>query len=301
MSRKCIVLAVSASAIVSLAALWVYRRQQRRHCPSNKKHNTTIANDKLEQQFQQAAKASRDLQNLQNGDKLLLYGLYKQATVGDCNEQEEPSRFDVVQHAKYEARLKFQGMPCDDAMNMYIQIVREFSTCTEMEYETQELDMFNAMGAKPSTLANEYEQEDSTTTIPLLKAARDGNVHALKEALQQMNGKTSTIVSTADESGQTALHFAADRGNCQVVELLLDAGANPNATDLEGIGVLQAAVIAGHNDVASILLKFGANPHQADMDGDTPYSCAQDDGSEEMKLLFDGVKEDTTAETEYWG
>jgi ankyrin repeat protein len=66
---------------------------------------------------------------------------------------------------------------------------------------------------------------------------------------------------------------------------------------LEGIGVLQAAVIAGHAEVASILLERGADPQQPDMDGDTPLSCAQDDGSEEMKLLFASVTNTDNRET----
>ena len=253
------------------------------------------------QLFQQATETtSRELFNLAHGDKLLLYGLYKQATVGDVRKDQEPSKFDVIGHAKYEAWLKFKGMPVEAAMRSYIQVVMEFRSADTsiMEYETEELDMFNAMGNKPSTLMMENEYEDSTAVVVtplLLQAAQSGDLQQVKEAL--LLKRDESTVNTRDDSGQTALHFAADRGYSDIVVELLNAGADPNATDLEGIGVLQAAVIAGHAKVASILLERGADPQQPDMDGDTPLSCAQDDGSEEMKLLFASVTNTDNRET----
>lgn len=279
-----------ASSVAVVALFWVSRRRRKRN------YTTTLLNvsdDELVQLFQQATEESRELlTNLAHGDKLLLYGLYKQATIGDMDPHlhKEPSKFNVMAHAKYEGWLKFQGMSCPQAMQSYIAVVNEFSSGKDMEYETEELEMFNAMGVRPSTLSGkeEDEKEYSTALTPLQKAARNGNLEDLMEALENEDSSddTATTVNAVDESGQTALHFAADRGYCDICEQLLKAGANPNAADLEGISVLLAAVIAGHADVACLLLKSGANPNQADMDGDTPLSCARDDGSEEMKQLF---------------
>ncbi len=221
--------------------------------------------------------------------------------MGDVRKDQEPSKFNVIGHAKYEAWLKFKGMPVEAAMRSYVQVVTEFSSSATsvMEYETEELDMFNAMGNKPSTLMMEHEYEDSAAVVvtPLLvQAAQSGDLQQIREALALLDKDESTV-NTRDDSGQTALHFAADRGCSDIVVELLNAGADPNATDLEGIGVLQAAVIAGHAKVASILLERGADPQQPDMDGDTPLSCAQDDGSEEMKLLFASVTNTDNRET----
>ena len=41
----------------------------------------------------------------------------------------------------------------------------------------------------------------------------------------RMLGAGSWPLDLQDESGCTALHFAADRGHCDVVELLVKAGA----------------------------------------------------------------------------
>ena len=48
-------------------------------------------------------------------------------------------------------------------------------------------------------------------------------------------------------------------------------------------------MIAGQVPACRLLLKYGADPDQADHDGDTPRHCAADDGSEEMKLLFEST------------
>ena len=42
-------------------------------------------------------------------DRLMLYGLYKQAKMGDCDGS-PPSRLRVVEHAKYDAWIKFKGV-----------------------------------------------------------------------------------------------------------------------------------------------------------------------------------------------
>lgn len=43
--------------------------------------------------FEDAAERARQLKGLSNDDKLKLYGLFKQATVGDCNTSETPFYF----------------------------------------------------------------------------------------------------------------------------------------------------------------------------------------------------------------
>ena len=66
----------------------------------------------------------------------------------------------------------------------------------------------------------------------------------------------------------------------------LNNGADANSVDREGISVLQAAVIGGSIETVKLLLDAGADPDHEDVDGDTPRSCANDDGSEEIKQLF---------------
>ena len=176
--------------------------------------------------------------------------------------------------------------------------------------EEHVMDM-GGMGLKPSTPMKEQEQDykEPTTHEERLErdlhiAARDNQPERLKEllliessAISTEATRTTTTTATTtpsivkvnpnslDETGQTALHLAVDRGHLECVQILLDHGADVHATDQAGISILQAAVIAGHLETCRLLLQKGADPDQQDMDGDTPRECAKDD-PELRNLLF---------------
>lgn len=61
------------------------------------------------------------------------------------------------------------------------------------------------------------------------------------------------------------IHYAAGSGNFEVVQLLLEAGADKNATKPNGETALHAAAEKGHHEVARVLLEAGANKDAADM------------------------------------
>ncbi|XP_021694733.1 acyl-CoA-binding protein [Aedes aegypti] len=70
--------------------------------------------------FEQAAE---DVKNLKatpsDADLLEVYGLYKQATVGDCNT-DKPGLLDFKGKSKWEAWNGRKGMSQDDAKQAYI-------------------------------------------------------------------------------------------------------------------------------------------------------------------------------------
>jgi len=57
-------------------------------------------------------------------NKLLLYGLYKQATCGNCLIP-EPSRLYLKDYAKYSSWIKFKNMDKYDAMKQYTNLVKK--------------------------------------------------------------------------------------------------------------------------------------------------------------------------------
>jgi len=74
----------------------------------------------LDQKFQEAAKSVNDLKTRPNDEELLsLYALYKQATVGDCN-QSKPGMFQLKEKAKHEAWNSKKGMSQEQAKQEYI-------------------------------------------------------------------------------------------------------------------------------------------------------------------------------------
>jgi ankyrin repeat protein len=86
---------------------------------------------------------------------------------------------------------------------------------------------------------------------------------------------------------QTALMLAAKDGNEVLVALLLDVGANLEATDSRRRTPLFKAAPSGNEAVAKMLLKNGTNINMQDYRGHTPLSYAARAGREAtVKLLL---------------
>lgn len=61
-----------------------------------------------------------------NEQKLKLYSLFKQATEGDVSGK-KPGMMDFVARAKYTAWEELKGTSADDAMQQYIDAVKEIT------------------------------------------------------------------------------------------------------------------------------------------------------------------------------
>lgn len=92
--------------------------------------------------------------------------------------------------------------------------------------------------------------------------------------------KSGLDATAADKDGYTSLHVASQNGHGEIVVLLLDAGANPNAIDRHGNGPLWTACYEGAKAIAttdqrsiiSVLLKAGADPDHTNKAGRSPQS-----------------------------
>jgi ankyrin repeat protein len=80
---------------------------------------------------------------------------------------------------------------------------------------------------------------------------------------------TAKLVSFVD-NGTTPLIEAIALDERTIAFALLDAGADPNATDGQGVSPLMAACWYGQEDVVNRLLSRGATINAADHDGSTP-------------------------------
>ncbi len=77
----------------------------------------------LEDQFKQAAADAQQLtERPSTADLLKLYSLYKQATEGDVRG-ERPGMMDIKGRAKYDAWAAIAGMPAEEAMQDYVDLV----------------------------------------------------------------------------------------------------------------------------------------------------------------------------------
>jgi len=212
--------------------------------------------------------------------KLELYGLFKRVSVAEHPTSGRPSIFDPAGRAKWdawsEAGVTLKG---DDgaiqAEARYVAIAIELgfgpeaNTERSADYSSDEVDLdrldnddsdespdsshakFSGFGGSTSIMSKESDEEfNADATTMLHDLALDGDSAALKLFLDQTQ---ALAINERDTFGYCALHLAADRGHCQAVVLLLEAGADPSVRDGEGLTAQDLAQEAGNLEVVKIL------------------------------------------------
>ena len=106
-------------------------------------------------------------------------------------------------------------------------------------------------------------------SVPLIDAAREGDVKALRVLLQQ-----GVEVNLPEPDGSTALHWAADRGDLLAIDLLLRAGARATVSNRYGVTPLSLAAASGNAAIVDRLIKSGANPNAVVYGGETVLMTA---------------------------
>uniref|UniRef100_A0A8C3PVX7 Poly [ADP-ribose] polymerase n=1 Tax=Chrysolophus pictus TaxID=9089 RepID=A0A8C3PVX7_CHRPC len=116
----------------------------------------------------------------------------------------------------------------------------------------------------------------------LLEACRNGDVTRVKRLVDAGN------VNAKDMAGRksTPLHFAAGFGRKDVVEHLLQTGANVHARDDGGLIPLHNACSFGHAEVVSLLLCQGADPNARDNWNYTPLHEAAIKGKIDVCIVL---------------
>jgi ankyrin repeat protein len=92
-------------------------------------------------------------------------------------------------------------------------------------------------------------------------------------------------VNTRNNWGITPLIGTSTNGNREMVQLLIDNGADVNMGYWNGTPLLVAAA-AGHTDVVKLLIDKGANINASDDRGRTPLSRAQQQGHSKIVELL---------------
>lgn len=106
-----------------------------------------------------------------------------------------------------------------------------------------------------------FEEEVLLNTHPLYCAAREGLIPVIKAILRSSGGK-----AWLDKPGGSCLsspvHVAAANGQTEAVQILLDAGADPNELNRLGESGIQWAHQHGFDDIVELFLAKGANPRR---------------------------------------
>jgi ankyrin repeat protein len=106
-------------------------------------------------------------------------------------------------------------------------------------------------------------------------AARLRDIAAVRALLRQ-----GADVNAAQGDGMTALHWAAQQGDAEIVSMLVAAGANIRATTrLGGFTPIHLASQAGHAQIVAALIAAGSNVNAKTTTGASPLMMAAKAGS----------------------
>lgn len=114
----------------------------------------------------------------------------------------------------------------------------------------------------------------------LFQAVQDANYKAIQTLLENYEVDVNICrPGVWSKNGYSILMDAAEAGQLSIVELLLEAGANPNYADEdEGKTAMLCAVTSCNSEVVLCLIEAGANVDSPNVNGKTPLMRAAELG-----------------------
>ncbi|KAI4121726.1 MAG: hypothetical protein LQ338_006194, partial [Usnochroma carphineum] len=117
----------------------------------------------------------------------------------------------------------------------------------------------NNYGAAVLLLQQGAHWPDNELQTNVLHQAVANDESSIREFLSTFDGfpiELHAFLASPDGDGKTALHYAAETGHSEALDLLLQNGAHFNTADHNGYTPLMYAAINGHDHCASNLLEF---------------------------------------------
>ena len=206
--------------------------------------------------------------------------------------------------AKYLLR---NGAKCDIFSAVRLGLIDEIAA--RLREEPEKLNAKDRHGRTLLLLAVRQKPSQQEAAAFLLEQGAEMDVFTAailseREKLTALLDEDPGLVNAYDND-RTPMHFAAERGHLDVVELLYERGADVNPEpnwDIVPLVFQRAANIdiywnwnntplhlaarEGHADVVDFLLKYGADVNAQNADGQTPVQCAVEGGYEEVASLL---------------
>jgi ankyrin repeat protein len=123
----------------------------------------------------------------------------------------------------------------------------------------------------------------------LWDATMAGDTAAMRKALAA-GAKVDSLDLRRSRNGRRALNWAALNNQVPAIKLLLAAGAAIDTANLTGFTALHHAAEVGALDAARALLAAGANPRKLNGDGYTPSQVARERGHAQVAELLDAAE-----------
>lgn len=169
------------------------------------------------------------------------------------------------------------------------EVQRLLSLTPELIYERTD-------GLSPVLVAS-YNQKpeiteflsNKTGSLNIFEAAATGKTNQLARHL----ARDPLLINAYSSDGFQPLGLACFFGHCETAEYLIKAGAVVNSTSQNSLGTtpIQSATAAGHADVVLLLLQHNANPNARENNGFTPLHIAAQNGNTQLirSLLYNGA------------
>jgi uncharacterized protein len=119
--------------------------------------------------------------------------------------------------------------------------------------------------------------------VSIVKAVKAGDAATVRALLKQPNA-----ANAAEADGTTALHWAIDRDDFVMAQMLIRAGANVKAANRYGVTPMYSAALNGNAPMIQLLLEAGADVNVSLPEGETALMTAARTGKlDAVKVLLE--------------
>lgn len=134
----------------------------------------------------------------------------------------------------------------------------------------------NPNSLKDLNFKNKINFQNNKGKAPLIVAIQSENLEMIQFMLDQ-----GADINTQDKSGLTSLHYAIYLNNAELVKLLLQKGSDLKTLDSRR-PLLHTAVSMNNKAIVNLLLDYGADVDEPDYKGRTPFMIAIAKDNREM-------------------
>jgi ankyrin repeat protein len=141
----------------------------------------------------------------------------------------------------------------------------------------------DSQGLSALTVATYYGQANIVDLL-LARGAKDDLFAATargdRAAVEQLLAADPNLINEYSSDGWSAIALAAHFGRLEIAQILLDRGADPNSVsrNLNANTPLHAAVVGNQREAVVLLVQHGANVNATDSGGWTPLGLAAHNG-----------------------